>query len=75
MPQSNLSSQTNIERLSRRLGKYALVVAVSQRTRELKERQSRLGDFNQANLIGRALGEIFDGKVKLLEETEATDGV
>ena len=37
--------QPNIDRLARRLaGKYALVVAVSQRTRELKDRQSRLGD-------------------------------
>ena len=60
----------NIERLARRLGKYALVVAVSQRTRELKERQSRLGDINAANLIGRALDEIYDGRVKLLEESE-----
>lgn len=62
--------QANIERLARRLGKYALVVAVSQRTRELKDRQSRMGDFNQSNVIGRALSEIAEGKVKLLEEKE-----
>ncbi len=63
-------SRVNIERLKRRMGKYALVVAVSQRTRELKDRQSRLGDINISNLVGRALREIHEGKVKLLEEDE-----
>ena len=52
------------------MGKYALVVTVSQRTRELRDRQSRLGDVNQSGLIVRALNEINDGKVKILEETE-----
>ena len=61
-------TRVNIDLLARRMGKYALVVAVSQRARELKERQSRLGEVNQSNLIGRALFEINDGKVKLLEE-------
>ena len=69
MAQHNQQTRINIDRLSRRVGKYALVVAVSQRARELKDRQARLGDLNPANLIGRALGEIFDGKVKVLEET------
>ncbi|HEY3377535.1 MAG TPA: DNA-directed RNA polymerase subunit omega [Armatimonadota bacterium] len=59
----------NVERLTRRMGKYALVVAVSQRARELKERQARLGDTTPTNLVGRALTEIFDGKVKLMAET------
>ena len=73
MPQHN-QHQVNIERLARRMGKYALVVAVSQRSRELKDRQSRLGDFTPSNLIGRALNEIYDGKVKLLEEAEEENG-
>ena len=60
----------NIERLTRRMGKYALVVAVSQRTRELKERQARMGDFAPSNLVGRALQEIADAKVKLLAEVD-----
>lgn len=60
----------NIERLKRRMGKYALVVAASQRTRELKERHTRLGDLAPSNLVGRALKEISDGKVKLMAETE-----
>jgi len=63
-------SPPNIDRLARRLGKYALVVAVSQRTRELKDRQSRMGDLAPSNLIARALNEIAEGRVKLIEEKE-----
>ncbi len=59
--------RVNLERLAHRLGKYGLVVAVSQRARELKDRQSRIGDITPANLIGRALVEISEAKVKLLE--------
>jgi len=65
---SQQSEKVNIDRLARRVGKYALVVAVSQRARELKERHARLGDLNPANLVGRALGEIYEGKVKMLAE-------
>lgn len=65
---SRQSEKVNIDRLARRMGKYALVVAVSQRARELKERQARLGDLNPSNLVGRALDEIYHGRVKLLEE-------
>ena len=68
--QMNQQGRINIERLTRRMGKYALVVAVSQRTRELKDRQSRLGDINISNLVGRALREIHDGKVKLIDGEE-----
>ncbi|HEX2948584.1 MAG TPA: DNA-directed RNA polymerase subunit omega [Armatimonadota bacterium] len=60
----------NVERLTRRMGKYALVVAVSQRVRELKERQARMGDITPSNLVGRALGEISSAQVKLLVEDE-----
>lgn len=63
-------ARISTERLSRRMGKYALVVAVSKRARELKDRHSRLGDINTSNLVGRALQEIADGKVKLLETND-----
>jgi len=53
------------------MGKYALVVAVSQRSRELKEQSYRRGERDQSNLIGHALYELFDGKVKLIEDEEA----
>jgi len=68
MPGQNApQARVNIDRLSRRMGKYAVVVAVSQRARQLKDAQTRLGDINISNLIGRALHEIEDGKVKLLD--------
>jgi DNA-directed RNA polymerase omega subunit len=60
--------EARIERLSQRLGKYRLVVAVAKRARELKERQNRLLEQQQTpSLIDRALGEIARGKVKLVE--------
>lgn len=68
--QQKQASYLTIERLTRRMGKYALVVAVSQRARELKDRQSRIGDTTPSNLIGRAIREIAEGKVKLLEESD-----
>lgn len=66
--QRTQQSPVNIERLKGRMGKYSLVVAVSKRARELKDRQSRLADLNPSNLVGRALQEIADGRVKLLKE-------
>jgi DNA-directed RNA polymerase omega subunit len=57
-----------IERLSQRLGKYRLVVAVAKRARDLKERQNRLLEQQQTpSLIDRAIREISVGKVKLVE--------
>jgi len=65
---SQQNEKVNIDRLARRVGKYALVVAVSQRARELKDRHARLGDLNPSNLVGRALDEIYEGQVKMLAE-------
>jgi DNA-directed RNA polymerase subunit K/omega len=62
--------RVNIDRLSRRMGKYALVVAVAQRSRELKDQSYRRGERDQSSLIGRAINELYDGKVKLIEEDE-----
>lgn len=57
-----------IERLSHRLGKYRLVVAVAKRARDLKERQNRLLEQQQTpSLIDRAVREIAGGKVRLVE--------
>jgi DNA-directed RNA polymerase subunit K/omega len=52
------------------MGKYALVVAVAQRSRELKDQSYRRGERDQSSLIGRAINELYDGKVKLIEEDE-----
>ena len=57
-----------IERLSRRLGKYRLVVAVAKRARDLKERQNRLLEQQQTpSLIDRAIHEISRKRVRLVE--------
>ena len=68
--QQTPQSRVDIERLTRRMGKYALVVAVSQRARQLKDRQTHFGALNQSDLVERALREISEAKVKLIEETE-----
>lgn len=68
--QSGSMHEVNIDRLSRRMGKYGLVVAIAQRARELKERQARIGDLHPSNLIGRSLREIAEGKVKIIDSDE-----
>ena len=70
MTDQKIQQPVNIERLTRRMGKYALVVAVSQRARELKDRQVRMNDLAPSNLVGRALKEISEGRVKLIAENE-----
>ena len=63
-----IEEEGQIERLGQRLGKYRLVVAVAKRARELKERQNRLLEQQQTpSLIDRAMREIAEGKVKLVE--------
>jgi DNA-directed RNA polymerase subunit K/omega len=68
MPEQKIMP-VNVERLTRRMGKYALVVAVSQRTRELKDRQARNADISASSLVGNALKEIAEGKVKIMTES------
>jgi DNA-directed RNA polymerase subunit K/omega len=38
---SEVAREVEVDKLSRKLGKYALVVAVSKRAREMKERTAR----------------------------------
>ncbi len=70
MSEQQPRQKVNIDRLSRRMGKYALVVAVAQRSRELKDQSYRRGERDQSSLIGRAISELYEGKVKLIEEDE-----
>ena len=66
--ESRREEEGQIERLSGRLGKYRLVVAVAKRARDLKERQNRLLEQQQTpSLIDRAIREIAGGKVTLVE--------
>jgi DNA-directed RNA polymerase subunit K/omega len=69
--------QLPVDNLSRRLGRYNLVVAVSKRSRDLKERIDSVLVPSSAALIGRSLQEIAAGKVKILapanEEEETSE--
>jgi|GEM_PF-1313048 len=71
------NDQVPVDNLARRLGRYNLVVAVSKRSRDLKERIDSVLVPSSAALIGRSLREIADGKVKIIppadDETEATE--
>jgi DNA-directed RNA polymerase omega subunit len=70
------AEQVPVDNLARRLGRYNLVVAVSKRSRDLKERIDSVLVPSSASLIGRSLREIAAGKVKILppvDEEDATE--
>jgi DNA-directed RNA polymerase subunit K/omega len=64
-----------LDRLSKRFGKYALVVGVAKRAHDLKERVRSPLDPSGGGLISRAITEIAEGRVKIrgeepVDETE-----
>jgi DNA-directed RNA polymerase subunit K/omega len=72
----NISDETEIiDRLSKRFGKYTLVVGVAKRAHDLKERVRSPLEPSGGGLINRAITEIAEGRVKIrgeapVEETE-----
>ncbi|MFB3882086.1 MAG: DNA-directed RNA polymerase subunit omega [Armatimonadota bacterium] len=64
-----------IDRLSKRFGKYALVVGVSKRAHDLKERVRSPLEPTGGGIINRAIAEIAEGRVKIRgeEPEEETD--
>ena len=70
MPSDAKRKELDIEKLSRKYGKYRLVVAVSKRARELHDQSYRLLQRHTASLISQALEEMEEGKLKLLKEPE-----
>jgi DNA-directed RNA polymerase omega subunit len=72
MPDSIKSREqkVQIDHLSKRLGRYTLVVAVSKRARDLKERLDSVLVPSSAALISRSLREIADGSVKIIKRSE-----
>jgi len=54
-----------LDRLSRRFGKYALVVGVAKRAHDLKERAHSPLEPSGGGLINRAIDEIAGGHVKI----------
>jgi len=59
-----------IDHLSRRLGRYNLVVAVAKRSRDIEERVDSVIVPSSGILIRRALKDISDGKVKIFQPVE-----
>ena len=59
--------EVEVDKLSRKFGKYALVIAVAKRARNMKERTARtpLGP-SPASYIERALRDVAKGKVKVV---------
>jgi DNA-directed RNA polymerase subunit K/omega len=57
-----------LDRLSKRFGKYALVVGVAKRAHDLKERIRSPLEPSGGGLVNRAIDEIADGHVKIRGE-------
>ena len=54
-----------IDRLAKRHGRYALVVGVSKRALDLRDRVDSQLEPNEGALIRRAIGEIARGRVQV----------
>jgi DNA-directed RNA polymerase subunit K/omega len=57
-----------IDRLTKKYGRYALVVGVARRAQDLKERIESALEPSDGGLINRAIREVSEGAVKLREE-------
>lgn len=64
------SDKVQIDHLSRRMGRYNLVVAVSRRSKDIEERVDSVLVPSSGTLIYRALGEIAEGKAKVFRSNE-----
>ena len=61
-PQTDKETQV-IDRLSKRYGRYVLVVGVAKRALDLRDRVDSQFEANEGALIVRAIGEIAGGRV------------
>ena len=63
--------EVEVDRLTRKFGKYGLVMAVSKRAREMKERGGRaaLGP-SPASYVERALRDVAEGRAKVVRGRE-----
>ena len=64
------TNNVSVERLTKRMGKYSLVVAASERAKEIKRFEERSGDITPSSQIVRALSEIEEAKIKIIRDTE-----
>jgi DNA-directed RNA polymerase subunit K/omega len=69
-----ISEQSEVlDRLSKKYGKYALVVGVARRAHELKERVDSALEPGAGGLINRAISEIAGGEVRIRGEMSEED--
>jgi DNA-directed RNA polymerase subunit K/omega len=65
LPRGTGSNSEMLDRLSKRFGKYALVVGVSKRAHDLKERVHSPLESSSRGIVNRAIEEIANGRVKI----------
>ena len=69
-----ISEQSEVlDRLSKKYGKYALVVGVARRAHELKERVDSALEPAAGGLVNRAISEIASGDVRIRGEMSEED--
>jgi DNA-directed RNA polymerase subunit K/omega len=66
-PQADKETQV-IDRLSKRYGRYALVVGITKRALDLRDRVDSQLEPNEGALIRRAIDEIAGGRVQVQSE-------
>jgi DNA-directed RNA polymerase subunit K/omega len=64
------SREMDMDRLTATMGKYALVVGVAKRARELRDRMRGQPDAAPATAITQALEEIAEHRVRIREPDE-----
>jgi len=64
----SVEQSEKLDRLSKRFGKYVLVVGVAKRAHDLKERVHSPLESSGGGLVNRAIDEIARGDVKIRGE-------
>lgn len=64
--------QVNMDALTKKMGKYALVTVVAKRASDIRGRQARQpGGDALDNAVTLALSDVAGGRVKVIKEKEA----
>ena len=63
---SENTNNVSVEKLTKRMGKYSLVVVASERAKELKRFEERIGEVTPSNQIRNALTDIANAQVKII---------
>jgi len=76
---SENTNNVSVEKLTKRVGKYSLVILASERAKELKRFEERTGDITASNQVRNALTDIANAKVKIIigddESNEAEEEI